>query len=203
MGTLRAQLQTHGMEDRLLAVLDEVMRVRAEMGYPIMATPVSQLVGIQALLNEVQGERYLTIPDENLMFLAGHYGPRPGPLDQEVLDRAFSTERDQRMYDWSRRSRRYTRSVASMANGSRRGAAAALFDAATRRRCDEHGPSADRARLAGRLAERSRWITNVIGRFGPSVVTATQGKREDRALPSSRGRERVERSNNDGLRTYG
>jgi oxaloacetate decarboxylase alpha subunit len=63
------------------------------MGYPIMATPFSQLVGIQALLNVVQGERYLTIPDENLMFLAGHYGPPPGELDAELLDRAFSSDR--------------------------------------------------------------------------------------------------------------
>src|SRR3981081_2830422 len=92
-GTLRNQLVTYGMEDRLPAVLEEAVRVRAEMGYPIMATPFSQLVGIQALLNVVQGERYLTIPDENLMFLAGHYGPPPGELDQELMDRAFSTDR--------------------------------------------------------------------------------------------------------------
>ena len=101
MGTLQAQLRTYGMEDRLPAVLEEAIRVRAEMGYPIMATPFSQLVGIQALLNVVQGERYLTIPDENLMFLAGHYGPPPGPLDPEVLDRAFSTERGKKMIEWS------------------------------------------------------------------------------------------------------
>src|SRR5258708_1178221 len=100
-GTLRNQLTSYGMEDRLPAVLEEAVRVRAEMGYPIMATPFSQLVGIQALLNVVQGERYLTIPDENLMFLAGHYGPPPGPLDQELVDRAFSTERGKRMLDWS------------------------------------------------------------------------------------------------------
>ena len=53
-----------------------------------MATPFSQLVGIQALLNVVQGERYVTIPDENLMYLAGRYGNPPGELDQDVLDRA-------------------------------------------------------------------------------------------------------------------
>jgi oxaloacetate decarboxylase alpha subunit len=100
MGTLRAQLRTYGMEDRLPEVLEEAIRVRAEMGYPIMATPFSQLVGIQALLNVVQGQRYLTIPDENLMFLAGHYGQPPGPLDEELLDRAFSTDRGKRMHDW-------------------------------------------------------------------------------------------------------
>jgi oxaloacetate decarboxylase alpha subunit len=101
MGTLQAQLRTYGMEDRLPAVLEEAIQVRAELGYPIMATPFSQLVGIQALLNVVQGERYLTIPDENLMYLGGHYGTPPGPLDEEVLDRAWSTERGKRMLDWT------------------------------------------------------------------------------------------------------
>jgi oxaloacetate decarboxylase alpha subunit len=99
-GTLRNQLVTYGMEERLPAVLEEAIRVRAEMGYPIMATPFSQLVGIQALLNVVQGERYLTIPDENLMFLAGHYGPPPGELDPDLLDRAFATTRGKTMLDW-------------------------------------------------------------------------------------------------------
>jgi oxaloacetate decarboxylase alpha subunit len=101
MGTLQAQLRTYGMGDRLPEVLEEAIQVRAEMGYPIMATPFSQLVGIQALLNVVQGERYLTIPDENLMYLAGHYGTPPGPLDQDVLDRAWSTDRGRRMEGWA------------------------------------------------------------------------------------------------------
>ena len=101
-GTLRNQLRTYGMEDRLPEVLEEAVQVRAEMGYPIMATPFSQLVGIQALLNVVQGERYLTIPDENLMYLAGHYGPPPGELDQDLVDRAASTERGRAMFNgWS------------------------------------------------------------------------------------------------------
>ncbi|MDX6465434.1 MAG: oxaloacetate decarboxylase (Na+ extruding) subunit alpha, partial [Gaiellaceae bacterium] len=101
MGTLQAQLRTYGMEERLPAVLEEAIRVRAEMGYPIMATPFSQLVGIQALLNVVQGERYSTIPDENLMYLAGHYGSPPGPIDEALLDRAFSSGRGKQMVDWA------------------------------------------------------------------------------------------------------
>jgi len=99
MGTLRRQLVMYGMGDRLPEVLEEAIRVRAEMGYPIMATPFSQLVGIQALLNVVEGERYLTVPDENLMYLAGHYGPPPGEVDQELLDRAFSTPRGKVVLD--------------------------------------------------------------------------------------------------------
>jgi len=91
MGTLRNQLEQVGMADRLPAVLEEAIHVRAEMGWPIMATPFSQLVGIQALLNVVQGERYATIPDENLMYLAGWYGTPPGTVDPDLLDRASSS----------------------------------------------------------------------------------------------------------------
>jgi oxaloacetate decarboxylase (Na+ extruding) subunit alpha len=93
MGTLRNQLAQVGMTERLPEVLEESIRVRAEMGWPIMATPFSQLVGIQALLNVVQGQRYATIPDENLMYLAGWYGHPPGAVDEELLDRAAQTER--------------------------------------------------------------------------------------------------------------
>lgn len=98
-GTLRNQLATFGMEERLPEVMEEAIRVRADMGYPIMATPFSQLVGIQALLNVVQGQRYATIPDENMMFLAGWYGTPPGEVDAELLDRAFSTDRGRAVRD--------------------------------------------------------------------------------------------------------
>ncbi|MBK5219374.1 MAG: carboxyltransferase [Thermoleophilia bacterium] len=93
MGTLREQLKQVGMQERLPAVLEEAIQVRSEMGWPIMATPFSQLVGIQALLNVVQGERYATIPDENMMYLAGWYGTPPGEVDAELLDRVAASER--------------------------------------------------------------------------------------------------------------
>jgi oxaloacetate decarboxylase alpha subunit len=101
MGTLLNQLRSYGMEDRLPALLDEVTIVREEMGYPVMATPFSQLVGIQALLNVVNEKRYTMIPDENLMYLAGHFGPSPGPIDPEVLDRAFSDAHGRQVQAWS------------------------------------------------------------------------------------------------------
>ena len=96
------------MADRLPAVLEEAIRVRAEMGWPIMATPFSQLVGIQALLNVVQGERYATIPDENLMYLAGWYGTPPGrgrPGGARPRRRDRARQRDDRR-PATRRSRR-------------------------------------------------------------------------------------------------
>jgi oxaloacetate decarboxylase (Na+ extruding) subunit alpha len=176
MGTLGAQLRTYGMEERLPQVLEEAIRVRAEMGYPIMATPFSQLVGIQALLNVVQGERYLTIPDENLMFLAGYYGPPPGPLDQEVLDRAFSTERGKRMQSW----RPPQPSLAEI----RREYGERLSDEELLLRYLIPQPDVD-AMYAARAPiepvfpvgadDGLGWIKDVIGRSGPRAVTAAQG----------------------------
>jgi oxaloacetate decarboxylase alpha subunit len=99
MGTLREQLKQVGMSDRLPEVLEEAIRVRSEMGWPIMATPFSQLVGIQALLNVVQGVRYATIPDENLMYVAGWYGTPPGEVDPELLEKAAATARGRQMMD--------------------------------------------------------------------------------------------------------
>jgi oxaloacetate decarboxylase alpha subunit len=87
------------MADRLAEVLEEAVQVRAEMGWPLMATPFSQLVGIQALLNVVQGERYATIPDENLMYIAGWYGDPPGTVDDELKDRALAMQRGRQIMD--------------------------------------------------------------------------------------------------------
>lgn len=101
-GTLIAQLKQYGMEERYDELMEEIGIVRAEMGYPIMATPYSQLVGIQALLNLVNEERYTVFPDENLMYLAGHMGPIPGEVDPLVMDRAFGSKRGKEFLTWTR-----------------------------------------------------------------------------------------------------
>src|SRR4051794_2772579 len=92
-GTLRNQLAQHGMADRLDDVLTETAAVRRELGYPIMATPFSQLVGTQAVLNVVSGARWSVVPDEVVAYAAGHYGATPAPVDQDVLDRIMSSPR--------------------------------------------------------------------------------------------------------------
>jgi oxaloacetate decarboxylase alpha subunit len=92
-GTLKAQLAQHGMTDRLDEVLREVARVRAELGYPGMATPFSQLVGIQAVLNLVTGERYTTVPDEIVQYALGYYGRPAAPIEPNVLDRIMTSPR--------------------------------------------------------------------------------------------------------------
>ncbi|SFU20693.1 pyruvate carboxylase [Paraburkholderia aspalathi] len=92
-GTLKAQLAQHGMSDRLDEVLAEVAIVRKELGYPGMATPFSQLVGIQAVLNLVHGERYKTIPDEIIEYALGNYGQTVAPIEPNILDQILSSPR--------------------------------------------------------------------------------------------------------------
>ena len=93
MGTFKAQLAQHNMMDKLGEVLEETARVRRELGYPGMATPFSQLVGIQAVLNIVTGKRYGTIPDEVIQYAAGYYGSTVAPIDTNVLDQIMSAPR--------------------------------------------------------------------------------------------------------------
>jgi oxaloacetate decarboxylase alpha subunit len=93
MGTFKAQLAQHNMTDKLGEVLDETARVRRELGYPGMATPFSQLVGIQAVLNIVTGERYGRVPDEVVQYAAGFYGRTVAPIDPNVLDKIMSSPR--------------------------------------------------------------------------------------------------------------
>ena len=68
-------------------MLAECTRVREELGWPIMVTPFSQLVGVQATLNMLEGERYARIPDEVKRYALGYYGKLPAPVEPGVLDR--------------------------------------------------------------------------------------------------------------------
>lgn len=87
MSNFRNQLREAGMLHRIDEVLEEASRVRTEIGYPIMVTPFSQFVGVQATLNVIQGERYKTVPRELRQYALGHYGEPPAPIDPNVLDR--------------------------------------------------------------------------------------------------------------------
>ena len=75
------------------AVLEEVGRVRAEMGYPIIVTPVSQLVATQAVRNVIDGERWSNVSDETVRYFLGHYGEPAAPVDAEVAERVLSRPR--------------------------------------------------------------------------------------------------------------
>ncbi|HEY4773921.1 MAG TPA: hypothetical protein VIH40_03795 [Xanthobacteraceae bacterium] len=87
MSNFRNQLSEVGMLHRLDEVLEEAARVRAELGYPIMVTPFSQFVGVQATFNVIQGERYKTIPEELCLYALGHYGQPCAPMDPDILDK--------------------------------------------------------------------------------------------------------------------
>jgi oxaloacetate decarboxylase alpha subunit len=93
VGTLKAQLEQHGMTDRINEVLAETGAVRRDLGWPVMATPLSQLVGTQAVLNVVAGERYALVPDEVVAYAAGHYGVPPAPVQADVMDRIMASSR--------------------------------------------------------------------------------------------------------------
>lgn len=99
VGTLKAQLAQHSMSDRLEDVMQETAVVRRELGYPGMATPFSQLVAIQAVLNIVTGERYKTIPDEVVQYAAGYYGEPAAPIDPDVLDCIITSSRAAAIFD--------------------------------------------------------------------------------------------------------
>ncbi|MGO3146752.1 MAG: hypothetical protein ACTIJ6_03635 [Leucobacter sp.] len=81
------QLESLGLIDRLPEVLEEAGRVREDLGCPGMVTPFSQLVGVQAMLNVLDGKRFHTVPADLRAYASGAYGTPPGPIDENVLDR--------------------------------------------------------------------------------------------------------------------
>jgi oxaloacetate decarboxylase alpha subunit len=87
MTTLKRQLAEVKMEHRLEEVLEEVVRVRQELGYPIMVTPLSQFVATQATMNIMSGERYKQVPDGVFQYVAGWFGKPNIPIDRNVLDK--------------------------------------------------------------------------------------------------------------------
>jgi len=84
LSNLVSQLREQGAEDRYEEVLAEVPRVRAELGYPPLVTPSSQMVGTQATLNVLLGERYKMIPQEVKNYVKGMYGRPPAPIDPDI-----------------------------------------------------------------------------------------------------------------------
>ena len=92
LSNLVSQLRGQGAEDKYEDVLAEVPRVRAELGYPPLVTPSSQIVGTQATLNVVLGERYKIIPEEVRQYIRGYYGRPPAPIDPEIQRLAIGDE---------------------------------------------------------------------------------------------------------------
>ncbi|UCC55749.1 MAG: sodium-extruding oxaloacetate decarboxylase subunit alpha [Gammaproteobacteria bacterium] len=89
ISNLYTQLREQGALDRMNEVLQEIPRVRKELGYPPLVTPSSQIVGTQAVLNVMTGKRYETITNEVKLYLQGHYGRAPAEIDPTILELAI------------------------------------------------------------------------------------------------------------------
>jgi oxaloacetate decarboxylase alpha subunit len=87
------QLREQKAEDRLAEVLAEVPRVREDLGYPPLVTPTSQIVGVQAVMNVLAGERYKMIPNEVRDYVRGFYGRSPAPVREAVGSKILGKEK--------------------------------------------------------------------------------------------------------------
>lgn len=85
LSNLMSQLKGQNAMDRYEEVLREIPRVRKDMGYPPLVTPLSQMVGTQAVLNVLTGVRYKMVPKEINEYLHGRYGKAPSEIDQDIL----------------------------------------------------------------------------------------------------------------------
>ena len=102
ISNLRHQLKLVGMADKIDATLEEAARVRAEFGYPIMVTPLSQFVGTQAAFNVITGERYREVTDQTIQYALGIWGKEGAELmDPQVKDKILSRPRAKKWANWT------------------------------------------------------------------------------------------------------
>jgi len=93
ISNLRSQLQQQGALDRLPEVLEELPRTRADMGYPPLVTPTSQIVGVQAVLNVLAGKRYEMVTQETRDYVKGLYGRSPAPIAPKLVKQILGNEK--------------------------------------------------------------------------------------------------------------
>ena len=93
LSNLMSQLAQAGKSDKLTEVLEEVPRVRADVGYPPLVTPSSQIVGTQAVFNVIMGERYKTVTKEFKGIVRGEYGKTPVAIDPEFTKKIIGDEK--------------------------------------------------------------------------------------------------------------
>ena len=92
LSNLYNQLREMGAEDKIEEVLAEVPRVRAEVGYPPLVTPLSQIVGTQAVMNIIAGERWKMVTKEMRNYIKGLYGKPPGKIDESIKKKVLGDE---------------------------------------------------------------------------------------------------------------
>jgi len=101
ISNLRHQLKNLGMLHRLDEVLEEAVRVRADLGYPIMVTPFSQFVGSQAAINVIRGERYSQVTDQVIQYALGHWGEEAADeVDPNIRDKLLDLPRAKEFAGW-------------------------------------------------------------------------------------------------------
>jgi oxaloacetate decarboxylase alpha subunit len=93
VGTMRRHLADHGVPELEGAVIEEMGRVREELGWPIVMTPFAQMLQTQAVMNVTGKERYEVIPDEIIRYALGKFGRPNVPLDPDLLDRIMANPR--------------------------------------------------------------------------------------------------------------
>lgn len=148
ISNLESQLSDQNALDRMPEVLQEIPVVRAEVGFPPLVTPMSQIVGTQAVLNVLSGRRWHIVPDEMKQYLRGKYGAAPGPISREVLLRVLEGEEpigvrpadliDETLDD-------YREEIADLARSEEDLLSYALFPQTTRTYLERHhvGPESD------------------------------------------------------------
>jgi oxaloacetate decarboxylase alpha subunit len=85
LSNLLSQLKAQGAESKYEEVLKEIPRVREDLGFPPLVTPLSQMVGTQAVFNVLSGERYKMVPKEIKEYVRGLYGKSPAPIKDEII----------------------------------------------------------------------------------------------------------------------
>jgi len=93
LSNLVSQLKEQNALDRYQDVLEEMPRVRKDMGYPPLVTPTSQIVGIQSVMNVLNGKRYKIVSNEVKEYMKGNYGKPPAPVDQKVSKKIIGDEK--------------------------------------------------------------------------------------------------------------
>lgn len=84
LSNLLSQLKSQGAEDKYEDVLREIPKVRKDLGYPPLVTPMSQMVGTQSVMNILTGKKYHMIPKEIKDYVKGMYGKSPVPIDENI-----------------------------------------------------------------------------------------------------------------------
>jgi len=93
ISNLRSQLEQQGALAKLQDVIEELPRVRADLGYPPLVTPTSQILGVQAVLNVLSGDRYTMVPQETKNYIKGLYGKSPRFIDPAVKQKILGKEK--------------------------------------------------------------------------------------------------------------